>query len=91
MVHDSRRILFALVEAKVDFILVGGLSAVVRGAPITTLDLDLVHSREPENIGRLLVVLESFDAMFRMQRERRLRPSRSILAGRGHPRSLQES
>ena len=39
-------ILKSLVEYQVDFILVGGVCAVLHGAPISTFDLDLVHSRE---------------------------------------------
>jgi hypothetical protein len=38
----------------VDFIVVGGVAAVLRGAPVSTFDLDVVHSTAPENIGRLL-------------------------------------
>jgi hypothetical protein len=36
------------------FILVGGLAAVIQGAPVTTMDVDVVHSQSPENIARLL-------------------------------------
>ena len=81
---DFRHTLRALIEAKVDFILVGGVAAVMQGAPINTYDLDLVHARDEQNIHRLLPVLESMDAVFRMQPERRLRPNQSTLAGRGH-------
>ena len=73
-----------LSEARVDFILVGGLSAVARGVPVTTFDLDIVHERSAENIARLLPVLEHLDAIFRMQPDRRLRPNVSHLSGRGH-------
>ena len=37
-------ILEGLIEAGVDFILVGGLAAVVQGAPVTTMDVDIVHN-----------------------------------------------
>ncbi len=77
-------ILRALHAERVDFILVGGLSAVLHGAPVHTFDVDIVHSREGVNVERLLNVLESLDAMFRMQPERRIRPSLSHLAGKGH-------
>src|SRR6266478_3699191 len=73
-----------LCESEVQFILVGGLAAVLNGAPIQTFDVDLVFSREPANIDRLLAVLRSLDAVFRMQPDRRLRPDRSHLAGGGH-------
>ncbi len=43
----------ALHDGSVDFILVGGLAAVLNGAPVNTFDVDAVHSREPANIDRL--------------------------------------
>jgi hypothetical protein len=70
-------------EGKVQFIVVGGVAAVLNGAPIQTLDVGLVYSREPGNIDRISAVLESLDAVFRIQPERRLR-ARSHLAGGGH-------
>lgn len=54
------------------------------GAPIHTYDLDIVHSRGAANIARLLPVLEELDAVYRIQPERRLRPTASHLASRGH-------
>ena len=74
----------ALHEGRVDFILVGGLSAVLNGVPVHTYDVDIVHSREPENVARLLPVLESLEAVFRIQPERRLKPTVSHLTGTGH-------
>jgi predicted nucleotidyltransferase len=74
----------SLSEGGVQFILVGGLAAVLQGAPIQTYDIDLVYSREPANRERLLKVLDSLDAFFRIQPERRLRPAESHLAGGGH-------
>lgn len=74
----------ALRESQVDFVLVGGLAAVLNGAPIQTYDVDLVYSREPANIERLLTVLASMDAIFRIQPERRLKPLASHLTASGH-------
>src|ERR1700733_4859410 len=74
----------ALHDGAVDFILVGGLAAVLNGAPLDTFDIDVVHSREPPNIDRLLPVLETLDAVFRIQPERRLKPNASHLASAGH-------
>jgi hypothetical protein len=81
---DFGATLCALCEASVDFILVGGLSAVLNGAPAQTLDVDIVHSREAANVERLTKALESLDAIFRIQPERRVRPAPSHLAGAGH-------
>lgn len=81
---DFGATLRALSEGGIDFILVGGLSAVLNGAPAQTYDVDIVHSREAANVERLLTVLESLDTIFRIQPERRIRPATSHLAGVGH-------
>jgi hypothetical protein len=67
----------------VEFILVGGLAAVLQGAPIITGDLDIVHRRTPENVNRLLAALAELDAIYRLD-PRRLRPKDSHLLGPGH-------
>jgi hypothetical protein len=74
----------ALREGDVEFIVVGGLAAVLQGAPVDTFDVDIVHSRGSANIARILPVLDALDAIFRMQPERRLRPNTSHLASPGH-------
>lgn len=81
---DFRAILRALSACGVDFIVVGGVSAALQGAPVTTYDVDVVHSRQPENIARLLTALVSLDAYYRMQPDRKLRPVASHLASAGH-------
>lgn len=81
---DFLEILKALRAHGVDFIVVGGVSGVLHGAPMTTFDLDVVHSRTPSNIDRLLEALGALDAFSRGQGERRLRPDRSHLASPGH-------
>ena len=86
--NDFYAALRVLHDAGVEFIVVGGLSAVLNGAPINTFDLDVVHSREPENIGRLVRALEALDAIYRIQPSRRLRPSASHLASPGHQNLL---
>jgi len=77
-------ILRGLCENCIDFIVVGGVAAVLHGAPIQTYDLDVVYSRAPENIDRLLKFLGDVDAIFRTQPDRRLRPKASHLEGSGH-------
>jgi hypothetical protein len=77
-------ILKVLTRHNVDFIIVGGVSAVLHGAPVTTFDLDVLHARNPENIVRLLSALEELDAVYRIQPERRLRPAESHLLSSGH-------
>lgn len=58
---------------------VGGIGAILNGVPIITLDLDIVHSREPENVQRLLRAMEKLDAHYREQPERRLLPFTTIV------------
>lgn len=77
-------ILKVLTRHRVDFVIVGGVSAVLHGAPVTTFDLDVVHSRANENITRLLSALEELDAVYRAQPERQLRPGETHLASPGH-------
>ena len=74
----------SLCERDIQFVLVGGLAAVLNGAPVDTYDVDVVHSREPANIERLLSFLQEIDAVFRIQPERRLRPTASHLSAGGH-------
>ena len=71
-------------KREIQFVLVGGLAAALHGAPVQTYDVDLVYSREAENVGRLLKFLAEADAIFRIQPERRLRPNKSRLMGSGH-------
>jgi hypothetical protein len=67
----------------VEFIVVGGVAAVLNGAAMNTFDIDLVHARTPENIARILPVLEKIDAVFRARPDRKLRPDASHLRGSG--------
>jgi hypothetical protein len=77
-------ILEGLLWADVDFILVGGLAAVIQGAPVTTMDVDVVHSQSPENIVRLFAFLKSVDAVYRRLDDRLIEPKEGDLSGKGH-------
>ena len=81
---DFRAILAALVRAEVEFVVVGGVGAVLHGVPATTFDLDIVHGRDPENRRRLFAVLQSLDACFREHLPKRLAPTLDDLASAGH-------
>jgi predicted nucleotidyltransferase len=83
-VPDFLELLKALSEHKVDFIIVGGVCAVLHGAPVSTFDLDLVHSRSPENLTRLMSALEELGAYYRGREDRRLKPQLSHLSSPGH-------
>jgi hypothetical protein len=73
-----------LLATDVEFVLVGGLAAVVQGAPITTFDVDIVHSRTSENVDRLLEFLVDVGARYRNRPGPPLPPSRNALLGPGH-------
>jgi hypothetical protein len=81
---DFYSIFETLSKYKVDFIVVGGVCGVLHGAPVTTFDLDIVHSRAQENLDRLLPALEELDAYYRERPDQRLRPDLAQLSSPGH-------
>jgi len=54
---DFEALLQLLVDAQVEFIIVGGAAATAHGASRLTLDLDIVYRRTPDNIERLIAAL----------------------------------
>ncbi len=54
-----------LTQAQVEFVVVGGVSAVLQGAPIVTVDLDVCYRRSPENIARLAAALQPLQPRLR--------------------------
>ena len=82
---DLSEILEGLLEADIKFILVGGgLAAVVQGAPVTTMDVDIVHSRSSENISKLIAFLKSIDATYRRPDDKVIGPNEGDISGMGH-------
>src|SRR5882757_2647374 len=65
MAVDLAQIIPPLVRAKVDFILIGGMAAILHGSARVTFDVDLVYSRSDENIQRLSNALASHDPYLR--------------------------
>ena len=57
MAFDLAQIIPPLIRAKVDFILIGGMAAILHGSARVTFDVDLVYSRTPENMERLATAL----------------------------------
>ena len=53
----------------------GGVAAILEGAPITTLDLDIVCRLDDDNLRRLATLLEELDARYRDSAGREIRPS----------------
>lgn len=54
---DYAGLLRRLVENHVDFILVGGLAAIVHGSARFTRDVDVVYRRSPDNLAKLVGAL----------------------------------
>jgi hypothetical protein len=75
-------IISALVAHEVEFIVVGGMAAVLQGAPVHTIDLDIVYALSESNIS-LELALTELGAVFRDD-PRRIVPNRSHLQSRGH-------
>lgn len=59
---DAERILRALGEHKVDYVLIGGLAVQTHGHVRTTNDADLIPAPDPPNLRRLAATLRSLDA-----------------------------
>jgi hypothetical protein len=79
------QLLQRLNEAQVEYILVGGMAAVLHGAPVATGDVDIVHRRTPANVARLLALLALLEAHYRGQPAGRiLQPTTAALTGSGH-------
>jgi hypothetical protein len=77
-------IIEGLVKADIKFIIVGGLAAVVQGAPVTTMDVDIVHNRSPENIVKLFAFLKSIGAVHRRLDDKVIEPTERDISGQGH-------
>jgi predicted nucleotidyltransferase len=79
------KILTTLSTDNIEYILVGGMAAVLHGAPVTTQDIDIVHRRTPENVARLLAFLKQTNARYRGQPKGRiLFPTEEVLLASGH-------
>jgi hypothetical protein len=53
-------------EEKVEYVVLGGFAAVLRGSPVTTRDLDVIPDRNPENLDRLGRALNRMNAKIRV-------------------------
>ena len=62
---DFQKTLGILVSAGVEFIIVGGAAATAHGSVRLTLDLDIVYSRQKENIKRLVEALRPLQPKLR--------------------------
>ena len=56
----------------------------MQGAPITTVDVDIVHHQSSENISKLLTFLHSLNTIHRRADKQVLEPTEKDLSGKGH-------
>ena len=66
---DPERMLSALADREVRFILIGGMAAVLHGDVGVTVDIDVVPERSEENLERLAEALRDLDARIRTEGE----------------------
>ena len=81
---DFEAILIPLANHAVDFVVVGGVCAMMNGAPIQTFDLDIVPDRSPKNLERLERALHELGAYYREHSSKRLVPEAARMTGAGH-------
>jgi hypothetical protein len=62
---DFAGVIRTLVDAGVDFIIVGGVAGTVHGSARLTRDVDVVYARSPENMRRLVDALVSHNPYLR--------------------------
>jgi hypothetical protein len=62
---DPVPLLLALVDAGVDFVLIGGLAGGAHGSSYPTFDVDVAYSRDHENLERLAALLRELGATLR--------------------------
>ena len=58
MTHDLSEIIPALVKAEINFILIGGMAAILHGSARVTFDTDIVYDRSKANLERLVNFLK---------------------------------
>jgi hypothetical protein len=62
---DLNRLLEPLIRHGVDFVLIGGMAGLAQGSNYPSYDLDVVYSRRPDNIARLVAALAELDVRLR--------------------------
>jgi hypothetical protein len=62
---DLARLLKALHDAGVQFIIVGGVAATAHGSARVTQDIDISYSRAAKNLERIVAALRPFDPYLR--------------------------
>src|SRR5918992_1270731 len=60
MIPDFRRLLIALVDQDVEFVIVGGIALILQGSARLTRDLDICYARDRTNLKALAAALAPF-------------------------------
>jgi hypothetical protein len=81
--HSFRRILELLERHGVAYVVVGGVAAVLQGAPVTTFDIDTLVKVDAENADRLIAALAALEARFR-EHGKPIQPTREDILAGGH-------
>jgi hypothetical protein len=76
---STARLLRVLLRHEIEFFVVGGVAAQLEGAPILTLDLDVLFDETPENLDRLLAALRELKARYRDPAGRHIEPDKEKL------------
>jgi len=82
--HSFRRILELFEAHGVEYVVVGGVAAVLQGAPVSTFDIDALVRIDAANADRLVAALTALDARYREHRPATVRPSRDDILAGGH-------
>lgn len=69
-----------LTRHEVDFIVVGGIAAILQGSPLSTEDVDVVYLATEDNCRRLAEALDEMDASYADPAGRPIRPDAERLA-----------
>jgi len=64
---DPECIFSVLADHEVNYVLIGGLAAVIHGSTAMTNDADIVPARDRENVERLAGALRDLDARLRVE------------------------
>ncbi|HEY5315419.1 MAG TPA: nucleotidyl transferase AbiEii/AbiGii toxin family protein [Pirellulales bacterium] len=62
---DFESLIRRFVDAKADFILIGGVAATVHGSARLTRDIDFVYARDDANLARVVAALDGTKAYLR--------------------------
>ncbi len=81
---DFIALLSLLKVHEVNFVVIGGVCAIMHGASLTTFDVDIVPERSEENLARLENALREMEAYYREHPPGRILPEAKRMNTPGH-------